>query len=705
MFQQYTFAQAETFTIKKAPFSSDKYDEFSPVFYYNGIVFCSNRNRKMVINYSTSQNKGLFKINYIDTTGKISWKKARLLSRTLKTRLNDGPATFNTDGDTIYFSRNINVEGKIKELAGRRNNLGIFSAVWTNGRWRKVREFRFNNEWNNITTPCLSPDGRRLYFASDKPGGYGGSDLYYSQWKKDYWDNPVNLGPVINTKGNEAYPFINQAGELFFSSDGHPGLGGKDIFFSGYADTAWFPPVPLDPPINSQFDDFGIVADSTMSEGYFSSKRGKTFDIYSFKTRFPQIFYFENQKTDQYCYKFNDDGAVKSDSINFHYEWDFGDGTKATGVNVEHCFTGPGNYSVKQNIIEKNTKRIFFTKLSYDLIINDIEQAYITCPDAVVTGESVNLDALKSNLPGYEILAYSWDFGDGEKAIGSIVSHAWKGNGEFVVKLGVTIKHERTGIIYKKGISRRITICKDAREMASFKTSMNSKKAVLWEVMSNDQVIVKTRYSAAEDLLKGAVFQVEIISSKNKADINSNSFKNILTKSYVKEIWQPDIKLYSYIIDEETNLMNTWLIYKDAVSMGFRDARIKTYLPKDPAEKELLNLKKVFGVSADDFFIRNDLKASLGAYPLLDQITGLLNKYPAIKLEIAVHTDNIGSPVTNLQLSQARAVSLVNYLIGRGISSKRLIPKGFGEAKPIVTNFFEAERRKNRRVEFIIINE
>ena len=214
-----------------------------------------------------------------------------------------------------------------------------------------------------LSTPWLSPDGKRLYFASDKPGGYGGSDLYYCQWKGDYWDNPVNLGPEINTKGNEAYPFINPAGELFFSSDGHPGLGGKDIFFSRYADTAWLAPVRLDPPINSQYDDFGIITDSSMSEGYFSSKRSKSIDIYHFKTNFPQIFYVENQKSNQYCFKFNDDRSIKIDSMNLQYEWDFGDGRKQTEHIVEHCFPGPGNYLVKQTVIERKTGKIYLFKI------------------------------------------------------------------------------------------------------------------------------------------------------------------------------------------------------------------------------------------------------------------------------------------------------------------------------------------------------
>jgi hypothetical protein len=85
----------------------------------------------------------------------------------------------------------------------------------------------------------------------------------------DYWSEPVNLGPVINTAGNESYPFISPSGDLFFSSDGRPGFGGKDIFFSHFSDSTWLTPVLLDPPINSQYDDFGIITDTLMNEGYF----------------------------------------------------------------------------------------------------------------------------------------------------------------------------------------------------------------------------------------------------------------------------------------------------------------------------------------------------------------------------------------------------------------------------------------------------
>src|SRR5664279_1506992 len=160
LFPQIILGQTETYTIKKASFSSDQYDEFSPVFYKKGIVFCSNRNVGLTF-HSTSQNKGLFKIYYVDTTEKEGWENAKLFSKNLTTILNDGPVTFNSSRDTIYYSRNQDVSSKLSDISSPRNTLGLFTAALANGEWTKVRDLRINNEWYNITTPYLSPDGKK----------------------------------------------------------------------------------------------------------------------------------------------------------------------------------------------------------------------------------------------------------------------------------------------------------------------------------------------------------------------------------------------------------------------------------------------------------------------------------------------------------------------------------------------------------------
>ena len=172
---------AQNYKVEKTSFSTDRYDEFAPVWYENGLVVSSNRLVNPLLDYTDSLGRGKIKLYYIDTVPGLKWKKARDFAKEIRTKMNDGPVTISASGDTIFFSRNHFVEGKARNLSGPRNRLGIYMAVFDGKDWGNVREFRHNSEWYNITTPCLSPDGKRLYFSSDRPDGLGGFDLYYSQ--------------------------------------------------------------------------------------------------------------------------------------------------------------------------------------------------------------------------------------------------------------------------------------------------------------------------------------------------------------------------------------------------------------------------------------------------------------------------------------------------------------------------------------------
>jgi len=141
-------AQQSPYSITKTTFSTESYDEFAPVFYRSGLVFCSDRGQAV-----NSQGKAVVKMFYADTA--IANKMIIPFSKELKSKLNDGPATFNRAGDTIYYSRNLVVEGNLKLLSTYRNKLGLFYSVSEPKGWGRIRELRFNTEWFNITMPCL----------------------------------------------------------------------------------------------------------------------------------------------------------------------------------------------------------------------------------------------------------------------------------------------------------------------------------------------------------------------------------------------------------------------------------------------------------------------------------------------------------------------------------------------------------------------
>ncbi len=168
------------------------------------------------------------------------------------------------------------------------NRLEIYIADFNNGKWQNIRAFPYNNsEFYNVGHPAISSDGSLLYFVSDMPGGFGSSDIYYCEKQTDgSWGIPKNAGSKINSEGKEVFPYISDDGTFYFSSDGHPGMGGLDIFSAKGDRNSWTIPQNLKSPMNSPKDDFSVYYTVPGKEGFFASNRDGGMgsdDIYSFK--------------------------------------------------------------------------------------------------------------------------------------------------------------------------------------------------------------------------------------------------------------------------------------------------------------------------------------------------------------------------------------------------------------------------------------
>jgi outer membrane protein OmpA-like peptidoglycan-associated protein len=339
----------------------------------------------------------------------------------------------------------------------------------------------------------------------------------------------------------------------------------------------------------------------------------------------------------------------------------------------------------------------------YNLELLDFEQPFINAPEIALKGDSLKLDGLKSNLPGYKVLKYSWDFGDGTRSNGSNVSHSFKEKGEYLVNLELTLKSESNGIIHKTGVSKKIVIFSDIQEKGYYLDKEMSLNATPPDIRKSENAIIKVQYSAESEFRKDAVFYVELVSSKSRIGTESSIFRSLPKKYTLTEKFIQEDSTYRYIVDQEMTLMATYPAYTELSALGFKNAMIKIFVLKDDVEKELHNLIKINGAFADSYFDSSD-KLTSNAYIMMDQIVKLMNKYPSLKLEVAVHTDNSGPVENSLATSQMHSRLLVSYLINRGINSKRLVATGFGGSKPIAPNLLEKGRRLNRRIDFIIIN-
>jgi outer membrane protein OmpA-like peptidoglycan-associated protein len=271
-----------------------------------------------------------------------------------------------------------------------------------------------------------------------------------------------------------------------------------------------------------------------------------------------------------------------------------------------------------------------------------------------------------------------------------------------MVNLELTIKNDSTNKIRKTGSSKKIIVVNDLNEKSTQMAGIISARSVSPDIKKYGNVLIEPLYSAEKEFKQEAVFQVELISSAIKIDLKSNLFSFVPKKYVVEEFFNNDSGTYSYIVDQQMNLMATYIAFREMESTGYKNAKTKIEILKDPAAKELNNVKKVYGTLTDSYFDSyNRLTSS--AYLLLDQVVKIMNKYPGIKLEVIVHTDNTGSAEEKLILSQTYAQAITSYMINRGIVSKRLVALGFGASRPIAPNLLEKDKKLNRRIDFKVM--
>jgi hypothetical protein len=450
------FSQEENFLVRRAPFSSGINDEFSPVFYKDGIVYCSNQRDNSLIVFKGDDSR-LFNLFLVRARGKSNWSQPSVFSKELKSGVNFGPVTFNSAGNIMYFNRNNSTGKGLRNISDTSNKLGIYYAEAVNGLWTGVKPFQYNDPLYTFCTPSLAHDGKRIYFASDMPGGSGGMDLYYCDSLAGGWTRPVNLGPVINTPKNESFPYAGVFGKLYFASDGHNGFGGKDLFYSIEIDGKWINPVHLDSAINSPADDFGIVTDSTFSKGFFSTNRLKTDDIFSFSMA-PVEFGDCDSLTDNYCFTFFDEHHRLADTVPLIYSWDFGGGIIKTGREAGHCFPGPGEYKVILSIFDKLTGDSISKRVVYNLKLEEKNIPYIEASDLGLTNKHLDFNGSIKGLRDFRVTGVFWDFGEGFKPGSLATGRTFGKEGDYLVKLGLTGDKDSLGNANRRCVVRKVKI-------------------------------------------------------------------------------------------------------------------------------------------------------------------------------------------------------------------------------------------------------
>ena len=621
--------------------------DFSPAYYADEIVFVSTRDEKKL--------KSRIKDLWIDDNFMALYKADRnedgtvnspeLFSERITTKFHEGPVVFNTSGDRVFFTRNDYKSGRRRNNSKGIMKLEIYTSSKEGEEWSKPQSLSINTKEYEEAHPAISPDGNTLYFSSDRAGGQGGMDIYVTEFKGGTWGAARNMGPEVNTKGNDVFPYVHHDGTLYFASNGWEGLGGLDIYEVNMDAAGSATGVEnIGTPFNSPKDDFSLVMNELKSEGYFTSARdgghGQD-DIYSFKTI----------------------GKVMPEARICAYE--AGTDKRLEGVEV---------------------------------MIND---------EATMNEDHVLKLVETSNDDEY-ILKFSandeGDYGEENKKITNDLG---------VFNMLVTPDVEYAMVAKKEGYKVAKEHMNASAKMLSsdyeFCIPMERLNCLIMEgIVKNKKYTNKVIPNATVTMVNKCTGDEVVVTSDSNGDFN---FPCV------------DCDCEYYLKGEKTYFTEGT---NSASTMGLNcgdGGKVEVVLelnPVDPAapivaplalapslngntirEGAVIELPQIY-YDFDQFYIRDDASNEL------DRVVSLMNQYPTLTIELGSHTDARGTTKYNERLSQNRAEAAVKYIVSKGISSARLVAKGYGESqlRNGCANFVECpeeEHQYNRRTEVRVL--
>lgn len=377
---------ASTLNTERAEFGAIKKDSF--------IYFTSDRSPNSILkkNYKWTHRPFLdiYKVK-VDSSN-TAVEDVYPFSPKVNSNLHEGNFCFTKDGKTLYLSKSNSDRGKRKFDSIRNNAIHLYRSVKNDSlhTWSKPEKLSFNDYTFTTEHPCLNVDETKLYFSSNRPGGYGEFDLYYVTINEDgSFGTPTNLGETINTPNREQFPFINEENDLYFASNGHLGLGMLDLFASKHNQETYEKPVNLGSPINSSFDDFAVTF-YQKNKGFFASNRVKTDDnIYTFNqigSVFPKPLDFKFEVRDIDTQKFIPDATVSL----FNREQELIIEKTLDSISTFEAKITPGKYELKAtaNLYEAGSKTFFIrerTQKTYILYLKQKEVIEVVKAPVVLT--------------------------------------------------------------------------------------------------------------------------------------------------------------------------------------------------------------------------------------------------------------------------------------------------------------------------------
>jgi|GEM_PF-2897022 len=684
---------SENYSVQRLAINTEQ-NEYAPVLRNGELFFTSDSRERIGVYFSSTDSAGrLSNIFRAKQLSDVAFGKPGLLDNRLNRFYNSGPASLSGNGTTVFFSSNEPAPFLVY-TAESKSRLQLYTSELSGSKWSKRTLFPFADP-ANYTHPCLSGTGDTLWFSSDRAGGFGGYDLYFSVLQQGKWSAPVNPGPAINSAANDVFPALS-GDRLVYSSDREGGFGKLDLYAFDLSEKQL---THLDSPFNSEADDFGFCAVDE-KKSYFTSNREGSDDIYFCKELFPSFKGCEPYVKDKFCFTFfeeTEDLENLDEGLDLEYEWNLGDGTVIKGKEARHCFAGYGEYLVELNIVDKSTNALFFTQSSYPFSIERTERLHIEGPDTIPLSVEVTYLGGNSSLPGYDIENYYWEADNGafRKSNSDTVAVRFASEGWHELILGVRATSQETGETGEFCVTRSIFAAAGALLKASVPDHVIPESA-----LAEDEEIPQTadgqpaagQYTlflgAGDSLVPALRMHDDSVRVENVGD-----------------------SLFLYSVGSSDNKLDLLNEYREAQEMGFTGSQVTEHADGNLIHKNQLAHSGVVEpemildprIRTEQIMTTFEVFYGLNVFVLTRQNKKQLKKLTDNYLPdnnqrvlISSFTDSKGDDAYNLELSKKRSESVRNELIANGYPADQIEVEYYGNRVPLeMEPFTDAQRRKS----------
>ncbi|MDI1354628.1 MAG: OmpA family protein [bacterium] len=712
--------------------------EFSPYVMNNKLMFIAERANFDFVSYEVSDYSGQPYFNmYVSAISDKDLKKEKPFSKNINTAYDDGPGCLSPDGMMLYFTRSDYVNKK-----NFVNQAKIYTAVSSDKSWKKIKPIELNNDDYSIAHPSISSDNTMLFFTSNMPGGFGGKDIWVSTRTGESWGEPVNLGPDINTSGDEMFPSVRKDGVLFFSSNGLPGFGGLDIYTAKQEQGKWIMQRNEGLDINSSADDFGITfLNDTV--GYFSSNRagGKgNDDIYRYEYNPKSMVIsgsvlltenIEDKAKGKKVVLMDENGNAVDSTVTdakgyFEFKNLDPDKKYMTSIDEEdpelsgkaRFFLADNDSTIHRVTGKYKNNRFVFKNLPVDP--NGLPEMY-TEDDLVFAGTLVRND--KEGLKNVKLKLVN-DFGDvveetTTNEFGAFAFRNIPSDQNYMVSVvdeGALDLPEGTKITLNNKVGKEVRSFYKGKGAFTFKV-LNTDQTLLNDMSAEDANLEMGIYGYMYDQDKRPLPNIKlhvkdedgsnprdwVTTDAGKFDFTDlSAAKNYIFETDandpglkgVEKIYIADNKGRVYkIVDLSNGKFSFRILEEDKFSLGefvLVDPWLKVTDTKKEVKKGKKDIKEPEPEEESELSITivENIYYPYGVWEIdadgmavLDRAVDALNDYPKLVMEISSHTDSQSSSEFNLGLSKKRAQTAVDYVVSKGISPTRLKATGYGETR------------------------